>query len=297
MNTRLYTLLWSALLAACFVLGGVAHAADPAVGALSPGDGTADDAPAGKAPGVVDDAGAIYRVGVGDTIEVRVVGEKDLTGTFVVGPEGWLALPMVGTVRVEGRTAAQIAGQLTRVLASDFLVDPQVSVRVKEHASRPVQVLGAVRKPGTYYLSKPTRLVEVLAEAGGVLNDKSSSEIRVNHADGAESLVVVLEELLVSGKGNVLLRAGDVVNVLEGKVVYVNGEVGKPGAVAWKGGITVTRALALAGGVKATANQRKAYILRGGEKVPINLKRIFQAKDDDLVLRPGDQVLVGESAL
>jgi polysaccharide export outer membrane protein len=292
MNSRLIKTLWTALVAAWVAVGAPAWADDPAAAALSAGE--ADDAPADA---VVDDAGDIYRIGPGDTLVVRVVGESDLTGSFVVGPEGWLSLPMVGTMRVDGRTAAQVAGKLGRVLAKDFLVDPQVSVRVEQHASRPVQVLGAVREPGTYYLSKPTRLVELLAQAGGVLNDKSSSEVRVNHADGEASLVVQLEELLVTGEGNVLLRSGDVVNVLEGKVVYVNGEVGKPGAVAWKGGITVTRALALAGGVKATANQRKAYILRGGEKVPINLRRIFQAKDDDPVLRPGDQVLVGESAL
>lgn len=238
-----------------------------------------------------------YRIGPGDSVRIRVVGEEDLTGEFLVDEAGRLDLPMVGVMPADGLTPSQIGTRLTRVLARDFLVDPQVSVQVETFASRPVQVLGAVRKPGTYYLEGPTRLLEILAQVGGVLDEKSSSEVRVSRADDREPVVVDLEALMLSGDGDVVLSSGDVVHVLEGKVIYVNGQVGKPGTVAWKGGITVTRALALAGGAKATANLRKAYLLRDGQPDRLNLKRIFRGKDDDPVLRPGDQLLVGESAL
>ncbi|MEC7948229.1 MAG: polysaccharide biosynthesis/export family protein [Myxococcota bacterium] len=243
------------------------------------------------------DPDAVYRIGAGDSVRIRVVGEDDLTGVFLVDASGRLDLPMVGVLPADGLTAMQIGTRLTRVLASDFLVDPQVSVQVEKFASRPVQVLGAVRKPGTYYLEGPTRLLEILAEVGGVLDEKSSSEVRVSGGDGREPVVVDLEALMLSGDGDVVLSAGDVVHVLEGKVIYVNGQVGKPGSVAWKGGITVTRALALAGGAKGTANLRKAYLLRDGQPERLNLRRIFRGKDPDPVLRPGDQLLVGESAL
>jgi polysaccharide export outer membrane protein len=255
--------------------------------------------PAAAAPeGATADASA-YRVGPGDSVRIRVVGEEDLTGVFLVDEGGRLDLPMVGVVPADGLTPTQIGTRLTRVLAQDFLVDPQVSVQVEDFASRPVQVLGAVRKPGTYYLQGPTRLLEILAQVGGVLDEKSSSEVRITPNDGRASVKVDLEQLMLTGEGDVVLGANDVVHVLEGKVIYVNGEVGKPGSVAWKGGITVTRALALAGGAKATANLRKVYLLRDGERQPqrLNLKRIFRGKDADPKLQPGDQLLVGESAL
>ena len=238
-----------------------------------------------------------YRLGAGDSLRIKVVGEEDLTGVFPVDEQGAVVLPMVGGVPADGLTAMEFGAALETLLENDFLVDPQVAVQVEQFASRPVQVLGAVRKPGTYYLEGPTRLLEILAEVGGVLNDKSSSEVRVSRAGGANSVEVDLDALMTSGSGDVLLQAGDVVHVLEGKVVYVNGEVGKPGSVAWRGGITVTRALALAGGAKATANLRKAYLLRDGKPVRINLRRIFRGQDEDMVLRPGDQVLIGESAI
>lgn len=264
----------------------------PAWAAPGP-DGQAAD-PATPDPGTPDSA---YRIGPGDTLRIKVVGEEDLTGEFRVDESGRLDLPMVGVTPTDGLTPSQLGTQLTRVLAGDFLVDPQVSVRVETFASRPVQVLGAVRKPGTYYLQGPTRLLEILAEVGGVLDEKSSSEVRVSRADSRAPVVVDIEALMLSGEGDVVLSSGDVVHVLEGKVIYVNGQVGKPGTVAWKGGITVTRALALAGGAKGTANLRKAYLLRDGQPERLNLKRIFRGKDADPVLRPGDQLLVGESAL
>lgn len=273
---------------------GVALAADDepvaSVEAIAAAEGAA--VPAAAANSAKADASAVYRVGPGDMLAIRVVGEADLSGAFLVSPEGAVNLPMIGSVPVGGNTAQQFSSVLKGLLARDYLVDPQVDVKVEGFASRPVQVLGAVRRPGTYFLSGPTRLLEIISLAGGVLNDRSSAEVRISRDDGAEPEIVDLDQLLSHGKGNVHLRAGDLVNVLEGKVVYVNGEVHHPGAVPWRGGITVSRALALAGGAKGTANLRHAYILREGETLPISLKAIFRAKAEDVVLRPGDQLLV-----
>jgi polysaccharide biosynthesis/export protein len=301
MLVRLRPLVLALLVALGVVLGatasGAAFAADDAAGGPIASVETTAAAGAKAIRSAAADAadaldGAVYRIGPGDVLAIRVLGEDDLSGKFSVSPEGVVNLPMVGSVPAGGNTAQQFAGILKGLLARDYLVDPQVDVKVEGFASRPVQVLGAVRRPGTYFLSGPTRLLEIISLAGGVLNDKSSAEVRISRDNGGEPQIVDLDQLLSHGEGNVHLRAGDLVNVLEGKVIYVNGEVHHPGAVPWRGGITVSRALALAGGAKGTANLRHAYILREGETLPISLKRIFKAKDKDIVLRPGDQLLV-----
>lgn len=245
------------------------------------------------------EAPRVYRVGVGDLLTVRVFGQDEWKDAYAVDDDGQLDLPWVGPVQVAGLSVGQITRRITDVLAEGYLRDPQVTVQVKEHLSQPVQVLGAVKKADTYYLEGPTRILDLLAMAGGVESDKSSSEVHITRTASGRSVtkVVDMEALMTSGVGNLPLQAGDVVNVLEGKVFYVGGSVSKPGEIPWKGGITVTRALALAGGTKNTASRRKATVTRAdGTKVQINIRRIMKGKDDDLLLMAGDQLFVGESA-
>ena len=191
----------------------------------------------------------------------------------------------------------EIAASLTTKLASDFLVDPQVTVRVETFASRKVNVVGAVRKPGVIPLTGPTTLLDILSEAGGVVAERSSQEVQVKRARTGEiePLVVNLERLLSAGEGNVTLEAGDVVYVPEGALVFVSGQVGKPGQVPWRDGLTVTQAMVAAGGPVRTANLRKAYILREGGRIEINLRRVMKGKDADVPIQQGDQLFVDES--
>ena len=246
------------------------------------------------------EAPRVYLVGVGDVLAVRVFGQEDWKGGYMVDDDGQVDLPWVGPIEVAGMSVGQITRKISGVLADGFLRDPQVTVQVDEHQSQPVQVLGAVKKADTYYLQGPTRILDLLAMAGGVESDKSSSEVHITRTAEGSSVtkVVDMEALMTTGQGNLPLQAGDVVNVLEGKVFYVGGEVSKPGEIPWKGGLTVTRALALAGGSKQSANLRRATVTRAdGTKVRINIRRIMKGKDEDLLLKAGDQLFVSESAL
>jgi polysaccharide export outer membrane protein len=272
-------------------LPGRAVAAEEA-GAPAPAD-PAFDAFAERGP-------VVYQVGVGDTIAVRVFGQESFKDGYMVDDDGHVDLPWVGPIEVAGMSVGQITRLITTALADGYLRDPQVTVQVDKHLSQPVQVLGAVKKADTYYLQGPTRILDLLAMVGGVEADKSSSEIHITRTvdDGSVTKVVDMELLMNTGNGNLRLQAGDVVNVLEGKVFYVGGEVGKPGEIPWRGGLTVTRALALAGGSKNTANLRRATLTRAdGTKTRINIRRIMKGKDEDVVLKAGDQLFVGESAL
>lgn len=92
-------------------------------------------------------------LGVGDVFEVRVFGEKDLSGKYQVGPDGSIRFPFVGALKVEGKQADAVAAELTAKLKEgQYLLAPQVSVFVEQANSKRVTVLGAVGKPGTLAL-------------------------------------------------------------------------------------------------------------------------------------------------
>ena len=298
MSEVLRSLAAIALVAQVALLGR-AVAAEEAGAAPSPAASSA----ASSAPAVdpFDDRGAaVYQVGVGDTIAVRVFGQADFKDGYMIDDDGRVDLPWVGPIDVAGMSVGQITRLISRALADGYLRDPQVTVQVDKFQSQPVQVLGAVKKADTYYLQGPTRILDLLAMVGGVESAKSSSEIHITRTVSTDSVtkVVDMEALMNTGRGNLRLQAGDVVNVLEGKVFYVGGEVGKPGEIPWRGGLTVTRALALAGGSKNTANLRRATLTRSnGTKIKINIRRIMKGKDEDVVLQAGDQLFVGESAI
>ena len=236
-----------------------------------------------------------YVLGVGDSISIQVFDEQELSGTFTVGEGGVIDYPLVGRVEVAGQTVASFDQSLTAELAEKFLRDPQVQVEVSAFRSQPVQVLGAVKKPGLVHLSGRSSVLDVIAEAGGV-NAGGVAEIRVQFADGSRASVAVsLEELMADSSKNIQLSSGDVVHISEGMVVYVAGEVNKPGAVPFTEGLTVTQALSKSGGTKRTARTRDAYILRGEDRIPINLNKVMRGKAADVVLQPDDQIVLQES--
>ncbi len=244
-----------------------------------------------------DDFNSHYKVGPADVLEIRVHDEEDLSGEFIVLDTGNIDMPPVGNIEVQGLTVYEISELLEKLLKDGYLNDPHVSTQVFSFASQPVEVMGAVKEPGVYYLMGETTLVEMLAKAGGVVSEKSIKEIhvtRIGSADG-EPIIVNLTQLMAYGQGNMVLQAGDVINVPEGLFVYVAGQVQEPGPVTYQDGLTVLQALTAAGGQSTTAKLRDAYILRGGERILVNLKRIIQGRDPDVIMQPEDQLYVQES--
>ena len=106
-----------------------------------------------------------------------------------IGPDGTLFVPLLGSIDVAGLTTQEAAARLAERLADGYLVAPQVSVEVKEYLSQKVAIVGAVHRPGEYFLDGPTHLLEVLARAGNIDADKSAREIRIRRADGTTVVV------------------------------------------------------------------------------------------------------------
>ncbi|MDP6934984.1 MAG: SLBB domain-containing protein [Myxococcota bacterium] len=236
-----------------------------------------------------------YKVGPGDVLNIRVYDEDDLNTKVTVSDAGTIQFPLVGDLYVVDLQVDDIVRMLESGLMARFLVDPHVTVEIVDYASRPVQVLGAVNDPGVFFLQGPTTLLEMLAMAGGVDSNKFVHEVQVRRFEkGMESATSVPMDWLVRGDTNMELRAGDLVFVPEGEILYVSGKVGMPGRVSFREGLTITQALSEAGGTTEGARLREVHLLRGGRSIPVNLRRIQQGKDADLLVQPEDQIFVAE---
>jgi polysaccharide export outer membrane protein len=243
--------------------------------------------------------GEPYRVGSGDTLEVVVFGNDDLSRTVPVRTDGAIALPLVGDVAVAGASLAEIRERLTATFAQ-YLVSPQVNVRVREYNSRFVALVGEVSQPGRRALGECTRVIDVLLQAGG-FRDGASSEVVVSSGEGeAEALRARVDRGVFTPEARrvleSVLRGGEIVTVLPRSFVTVQGEVARPNRYPIEGRLTVTGALSLAGGLTRSGGGKAKIVRLGasGERqvLDADLKAIRDGRAEDLLLQPDDIVTV-----
>lgn len=253
-------------------------------------------APTPRPPAAAASTGAgSYRLGPADVVLVTVYGEPDLSGEYPVSEQGTLEFPLVGAVVVGEQTPEEAGRALSQALGDGYLQRALVTLTVSEHASRPVQVLGAVARPGVYHLRAQSSLLGLLTEAGGVL-EGAATEVHLVRS-GADARVLGLEALMAGGKsGGIGLQRGDTLFVPAGQQVFVDGQVQDPGIVPFRTGLTASQALAASGGGTQSAALSRAYLLRSGQRIRVNLRGIQRGRVQDLALQPGDQLFVGESA-
>ena len=156
-------------------------------------------------------------VGPGDLFEVRVYGETSLSSSYEVGPDGTINFPLIGILKVQGKTPPQIEKEIQTRLADGYIVDPSVSVRVTEYRSRRISIFGQVRQPGTFPYSENMSVVEAITRAGGFTGMAKKNAVRVTRQNGpnTESISVAVEDIGQGRAPNFLLRPGDVIFVPE----------------------------------------------------------------------------------
>jgi polysaccharide export outer membrane protein len=269
--------------------GEAAPAAAPPLEAPAKGEAPADE----------------YRVGIGDVLEVAVFGNEDLSRAATVQTNGTITLPLLGEVTVHEMSVGEIKRKLTALLERDYLVNPQVEVKVREYQSRFVTVLGEVGAPGRKALRGRTRLIDVLVEAGG-FTPRASGEVVVTRAEGAlpggaTSLRLRLSSGAPTEQDRValelLLRHGDIVTAAPKFYVTVDGEVQQPGRYVVESDLTVTGAISSAGGLtRFGSNNVKVRRTRTETGQPeileVDLKAVRAGKEPDLALLPNDVVSV-----
>jgi polysaccharide biosynthesis/export protein len=270
-----------------------------------------------------------YFLGPGDLIELTVAGIPGLDKKeFALDGQGKIAVPYVGQIELLGLTNREVESKLAALFADSMLVDPQVTVGIKEYRSHYYYVMGAVYKPGKYPLTHSTDILDALALAGG-LTDRAEPKIKIyrysrretsdgtsadagNGTEKAEPANAVpsnpqeisLSDLLENAQdvNRMTVLSSDVVEVQERKnrTYYVLGDVPKPGAFSMPANerIAFSQALATAGGMLKTASGKKVMIVRpkAGEALPeqstVNAYEVLKGNLKDFDLRENDIVLV-----
>lgn len=249
---------------------------------------------------VVDDN---YRISPGDTLIVTVLGEKDLSGPMTVGAGGSLALPIVGSVQVVGKTLRETRDMIANTYR-DVIKEPYVSVALDEGASkRRVYVGGAVEKPGSFVLPLGSTPAEAVVAAG--LTEESDLTRVTYSTAGGQAGVLDLSGLRTQEPLQLDLYLGwddrFYVPARDNRLTVV-GAVVKPGSFVLPLGRTV-RVLDLltqiGGGFTENADQRSALLVRGtgGQSESLDLRRMLETGDlqQNHVLQGGDVLVVPEA--
>lgn len=241
------------------------------------------------------------QLGVGDLIELTVYDVPELTTKTRISSTGDMYCALIGPTHVAGLTVEE-ATQLIQQRLSAFVKDPYVTLFVHEYASQGASVLGEVAKPGVYPVLGEQHLYDLLSASGG-LTEKAGHSITVTHRSDPDHPVTlpVSRNLSDNPQSNIRIFPRDTIIVRKADIVYVVGDVARPSAVLVDaGGITVLKAIALAGGTSRTAKLSGVKILHKGPsgmiETPIQLGKILQAKAPDLSLQADDILVVPSSA-
>jgi polysaccharide export outer membrane protein len=244
-----------------------------------------------------------YLLGSGDLLQIKVYEAEDLNATVRVSSRGYVTLPLLGAVLVDGLSAREAEEMIENLYRVRYIKDPHVNIFVEEHFSRRITLMGQFRNPGTYdYLSKQ-RLLDVMALGGG-LSDIAGRVVQVRRYSGSQEgqsvFFVDLDQLIKEGRSelNIEINSGDVLYVAEAGTIFVDGAVRRPGSYHIKHTTTVQEALLEAGGLAPYANKEKATLLRyteNGTRQMIGLD-LTQAETMELEVKDRDVLITEASA-
>ncbi|MFO1492325.1 MAG: polysaccharide biosynthesis/export family protein [Kiritimatiellia bacterium] len=253
-----------------------------------------------------------YRVGADDVLEISVfeweMNQETRTLALTVSKSGAVAMPVLGSIQVAGKSVEQVQAFLSKELETrNLIANPRVAVVVKEHRSRRVSAIGAVNTPGIYALQEnATTLTDFLALAGGPAADAASvAYILKPNSDATgepQKIAVDLDELFKTRRNELdaALTGGEVVYLPVAPQIFVYGSVLQPGAISLKKPTTFLESLALAGGFQDNADTRRVRLnrkLRGvrEQSLYINVDRLENGQEQDPYLQEGDIIIVSAS--
>jgi polysaccharide export outer membrane protein len=237
-----------------------------------------------------------YVLGPGDAVDIVVFGQADLSQTVAIKPDGMIALPLVGEVKAAGRTTAQLEQDLVKVYLK-YLKAPAISVKVSQFRTSRIYVLGQVARPGQYELKPSAGILELLAAAGGPTTRADLAKAVLIRGKTETAQLDLLGAIKQSKDPSVALEPDDVLYLPETDArIVVLGQVNRPGAYDLVEGQRVTDLIAGAGGPTTKAALTQAFIVRGEQQIPLDLKKALDGDATaNIVLQPRDMMVVPES--
>lgn len=278
-----------------------------------------DSGPTAASPAGGGVIGPDYVIGPEDILEIDVFDAPELRQRVRVENDGSINVRLLGHVQAAGLTTLQMRTELEADWGKNYLQDPQVSIFVREFHARPVTVIGAVEKPGVYQVPGSRSLMGVLAMAGGLSKRPAAGRtLYITRKGGfgvldpqpglrqvaADQVEIDIPLLLYSHEErlNVPIKAFDTISVTRAGVVYVVGEVKKPGGFVLedKEHISILQALALAEGLSMNASKKGARVIHRADdgslsETPIDLGKILNGKSQDMTLAADDVLFVPNS--
>jgi polysaccharide export outer membrane protein len=246
---------------------------------------------------------SLQTISTGDLVQIAVFGHPELSQQVRVGNDGKAHLSLLGEVALGGVTETDAATLLEGQLRDrNVLVHPSVTVAIQESTTQNVSVIGEVQHPGAYPLTASRMLLDVLSLAGG-LTQTADAHLSIKRHSG-ETVTVALQGVESGTLSSVdtVVYPGDSVVVPRAGMVYVLGDVGRPGGFVMQnnGKISMLQAMAQAGGVLPTAEGSHVRVLRkdkGNYAViaTLDLGKITSGHESDVELQASDILFVPNS--
>lgn len=268
-----------------------------------------------------------YLIGPSDIIEIKIEDAPELSGTFRLNSKGTFTLPVIGLVEAEKKTTEDVVRAITDKLRGNYLMNPIVSVTVKQSNSRAFFIQGAVRRPGIYQIEGRPSLLKLITISGGladnygstafVMREKKPSKETVDAEKSAsaqntgdetgnaaeyELIKANINNLLRGNlEQNILIESGDIVHIPQSDVFFVAGEVKSPGSFPLKEGTTIRQAISLAQGTNFEGNLDQSVIFREDlqtgkrEEIKIDVAAIMSGKKEDVQVLANDIIIVPNS--
>jgi polysaccharide export outer membrane protein len=240
-------------------------------------------------------------IGPGDLLHLKVLEAPELEQSARVTDAGTLTLILGGSVQVAGLAPPEAALAIARVLVEHhYVLTPHVSVTLEQTATQNVTIMGQVRSPGSYPIGTPRPILDVLALAGG-LTDLADRKVTIERYATKERVeFVVSNSAKAALDASIAVLPGDTVIVPKADVVYILGDVNRPGGIAIvtnDSKLSALEALSLAGGTPPNAVPSHARLIRrqaDGSHVdlPLQLSAMQKGKQPDIPLQSDDIVYV-----
>jgi len=207
-----------------------------------------------------------YLIGGGDTVEIVVYGQSDLTtATRISQDDGTITFPLVGEVAIAGLSPEGAGRKIAKLLRDGgFIKNPQVSLTVKEFQSQKIPVMGQINNPGQYPLKGESRVIDLISDAGGLKDDAADIIIVVKKKNGKQVKheIDLLRFYAGDMNENIKVASGDFVLVPKMDEFYIHGEVQSPGMYRLERGMTVMQAVSVGGGITGRGSLKGIRVTR-----------------------------------